>query len=264
MKTARLKSLVILLLLLVNLFLLILLVSQRVQEQSAYRRAAAQLTALLEQNGIALDPDALPRSGPDVPQSVSRDFAAERRFAETLLGETQASEAGGVYRCENAAGSCVFRSSGSMELSGALPCEDPQALCEQLFSAFGYRRISEETENGSYTVRAVRVLGEMTVYNAELALTFSDGALCAAEGSFVPDTALHGETEEMSAVSALVAFLDYRNANGVVCTAISDVQAGCLLQSTSALPMSLVPVWRIETDIYSYYVDRLSGEVTRA
>ena len=65
------------------------------------------------------------------------------------------------------------------------------------------------------------------------------------------------------AVTALVRFLDYRNASGAVCTGITWLSAGYLMQSTTSAPLQLVPVMRVDTDVYSYYVNIISGEVSR-
>ena len=55
MNTARLKNIVILILLLANAFLLVLLFSRRAGENAAHERSVAQLTALLNADGIAFD-----------------------------------------------------------------------------------------------------------------------------------------------------------------------------------------------------------------
>ena len=69
--------------------------------------------------------------------------------------------------------------------------------------------------------------------------------------------------EKNGAVTALVRFLDYRNASGAVCTGITWLSAGYLVQSTTSAPLQLVPVLRVDTDVYSYYVNIVSGEVSR-
>ena len=58
-------------------------------------------------------------------------------------------------------------------------------------------------------------------------------------------------------------FLDHSNLSGEVCTAITDVRGGYLLQSTASAYQRLIPVWRITTDVSEYYVNATNGEVTR-
>ena len=64
-------------------------------------------------------------------------------------------------------------------------------------------------------------------------------------------------------MTALVRFLDYRNASGAVCTGITWLSAGYPVQSTTSAPLQLVPVLRVDTDVYSYYVNIVSSEVSR-
>ena len=94
--------------------------------------------------------------------------------------------------------------------------------------------------------------------------TFSGSTLTTVTGTFLPpiDTSESGETA-LDAVTALVRFLDYRNASGAVCTGITWLSAGYLVQSTTSAPLQLVPVLRVDTDVYSYYVNIVSGEVSR-
>ena len=63
----------------------------------------------------------------------------------------------------------------------------------------------------------------------------------------------------MTTAQALVRFLDYRNAAGVVCSRVAGVR--CVYQLQSASAPRLLPVWEIETDTYVYYVDCETGEV---
>ena len=58
-------------------------------------------------------------------------------------------------------------------------------------------------------------------------------------------------------------FLDYCGVSGVVCTEVSALDSGYLLQSSASAPLRLIPVWRITTDVNNYYVNCKTGEVTR-
>ena len=74
---------------------------------------------------------------------------------------------------------------------------------------------------------------------------------------------LSRRADGIDAVSALVCFLDYCGASGVVCTEVSALESGYLLQSTAVSSLRLAPVWRITTDVNNYYVNCKSGEITR-
>ena len=77
--------------------------------------------------------------------------------------------------------------------------------------------------------------------------------------SFEPPEGVAG----MDGVTALVRFLDYSRGSGEVCTAVTDVRAGYLLQSTASAAQRLIPAWCVSTDVNRYYVNMTSGEVTR-
>ena len=101
------------------------------------------------------------------------------------------------------------------------------------------------------------------IYNASLALTFSDGVLTSVSGTFLSELDEGRRTDGLDAVSALVRFLDYCSVSGAVCTEVSGLDSGYLLQSSSASPLRLVPVWRVATDVNNYYVNSQNGEITR-
>ncbi|MBQ7714157.1 MAG: hypothetical protein IJT71_04620, partial [Oscillospiraceae bacterium] len=138
------------------------------------------------------------------------------------------------------------------------------AFAEALFDACGCAPLSVELDaDGTGTALAVRALPSGTVFNARLELTFRRGSLTAVAGSFVPAVETgEGETN-VDGVTALVRFLDYSNSGGEVCTAVTDVRGGYLLQSTASASQRLLPVWRVTTDVNQYYVNMMTGEVTR-
>ena len=137
-------------------------------------------------------------------------------------------------------------------------------LCADLCVPLGYRTFDVLSDGARTVVTASRFVGELEVCNASLIFTFSGSTLTTVTGTFLPpiDTSESGETA-FDAVTALVRFLDYRNASGAVCTGITWLSAGYLVQSTTSAPLQLVPVLRVDTDVYSYYVNIISGEVSR-
>ena len=258
MNTARLKNIVILILLLANAFLLVLLFSRRAEENAAHERSVAQLTALLSADGIAFD-SALLDGLPDTVLSVqpARDLAAEQALAEGIIGSvTSIDSGGGIYRYYSSdglnSGSCLIRSGGALEAAVSRAVDDPAEFCADLCVPLGYRTFDVLSDGARTVVTASRFVGELEVCNASVT------------GTFLPpiDTSESGETA-LDAVTALARFLDYRNASGAVCTGITWLSAGYLVQSTTSAPLQLVPVLRVDTDVYSYYVNIVSGEVSR-
>ncbi len=266
MNTLRLKNIVIVVLALLNVCLLSMLVTRKAQERAVRERTAAELVQLYAASGVTLPPSLVPVSAaPFAAADPARSLGSEAAFAEAVLGLCTPEEVGGgIYRYVGGAGQCLLRSSGAVEASLDRPVDDPQAFCESLFSSCGYAALSSDLSDGSGTVVAVRVLpGGATVFNAELVLTFSQYRLVAVEGSFVPPVEPNEHKEGIDGVTALVYYLDYSNASGEVCTAISDVRAGYLLQNTASVSQRLVPAWGITTDVSQYYVNSQTGEVTR-
>ena len=263
MNTARLKNIVILILLLANAFLLVLLFSRRAEENAAHERSVAQLTALLSADGIAFD-SALLDGLPDTVLSVqpARDLAAEQALAEGIIGSvTSIDSGGGIYRYYSSDG----LNSGSGDVLSVCYQQNVKAdICADLCVPLGYRTFDVLSDGARTVVTASRFVGELEVCNASLIFTFSGSTLTTVTGTFLPpiDTSESGETA-LDAVTALVRFLDYRNASGAVCTGITWLSAGYLVQSTTSAPLQLVPVLRVDTDVYSYYVNIVSGEVSR-
>ena len=270
MNTARLKNIVILILLLANAFLLVLLFSRRAEENAAHERSVAQLNALLSADGIAFD-SALLDGLPDTVLSVqpARDLAAEQALAEGIIGSvTSIDSGGGIYRYYSSdglnSGSCLIRSGGALEAAVSRAVDDPAEFCADLCVPLGYRTFDVLSDGARTVITASRFVGELEVCNASLIFTFSGSTLTTVTGTFLPpiDTSESGETA-LDAVTALIRFLDYRNASGAVCTGITWLSAGYLVQSTTSAPLQLVPVLRVDTDVYSYYVNIVSGEVSR-
>ena len=270
MNTARLKNIVILILLLANAFLLVLLFSRRAEENSAHERSVAQLTALFTADGIAFDSavlDGLPASVLSV--QPSRDLAAEQALAEGIIGSvTSIDSGGGIYRYYSSdglnSGSCLIRSGGALEAVVSRTVGEPTEFCADLCAPLGYRTFEILNDGARTVVTATRAVDGLDVYNASLTFTFSGSTLTTVVGTYLPpiDTSESGKTV-LDAVTALVRFLDYRNASGAVCTEITWLSAGYLMQSTTSVPFQLVPVLRVDTDVYSYYVNIISGEVSR-
>lgn len=264
MKTTRLKGIVIVILLLVNVFLLFLLLSRRAEENAGRERAAEQLVTLFAGGGITLDPSLLPQNETIPSAESARSEARETAFAERLLSDvTMLDSGGGVSLYTGAEGQCSIRSGGAVDAELSRAVDDPEDFCRKLFRDFGYRCTDTQLSGGSGTVTGVRCEDELLVFNASLTLSFSRGTLTGASGTLLPTLEEGRRSTGVDAFSALVHFFDYRNLSGAVCTRIVSVDSGYLLQSSAAAPLKLLPVWRITTDVNSYYVNYNTGEITR-
>lgn len=261
-KISRLKNMVIVILLLVNVCLLLLLAGRSAQEYVTRTRTEKELVRLFAANGIDLPTAQIPHKPPPVfPAQPIRDRNAESALAEAILGVCVTEDVGGgAYRYQSELGECLFRANGALEASLERPVRDWEMFCNDLFSAYGYRiAAAEVSAEGTGTAAVLRQLSDGAVFNAPLILRFEHGSLLSVSGVFLADAEPVGDESSIDGVTALVRFFDYSKRNGEVCTAVTDMHAGYLLRSTA-----LVPAWRITTDVNRYYVDRMTGEVTRA
>ncbi|MCR5826718.1 MAG: hypothetical protein K6G54_09135 [Oscillospiraceae bacterium] len=266
MKTSRLKNVVIAILALVNVFLLVLLAGRYAQERSVRLRTEEELIRLYTDAGVTLPAALIPRELPHLAAAEpARDPSAESAFAETLLGACAEEDVGGgIYRYRGERGTCLFRSSGSLEAALERSVGNRESFCGNLFTANGYELLSSDVQpDGTGTVVAARMLPNGMVFNARLLLRFYRGSLISVTGSFVPAVEPGEGGTGMDGVTALVRFLDYSRGSGEVCTAVTEVRSGYLLQSTASAAQRLIPAWCITTDVNQYYVNMLTGEVTR-
>ena len=259
MKTSRLKNIVIVILLLVNVFLLFLLLSRRAEERDSNERRVEQLCTLFEKNGVAFDRALLPDEETHLSLSLERDAAREEAFASALLGTAESSNSGGgVSRFTG-----EYGSGGTADALLSRPVDDPESFSKQLFKTFGYTFLTSQLTDGNGSVTGMRSEKGQLIFNASLTLTFSDSSLTGVSGTFLPALDEGRRTDGLDAVDALVHFLDYCSVSGVVCTEVRALDEGYLLQTSSASPLRLQGVWRISTDVSSYYVNCKTGEITR-
>lgn len=266
MKSSHIKSTVIVILALVNVCLLILLVSRRTQERAARSHTVAQLIRLYGESGVELSAALIPEEDLRLTAvDPARDLSAEAAFAEALLGPCESEEVGGgIYRYVGENGQCLLRASGAVEATLDRAADDPEAFSEALFGAHGYALFRSDLSDGSGTVAGVRALSDATVFNAELILTFEQNRLLSAAGFFVPPVESAGERGNgITGVTALVRFLDHSKHSGEVYTAITGVRGGYLLQNAASVSQRLIPAWCVSTDVSKYYVNSITGEVTR-
>ena len=266
METRRLKNIAILLLLLLNAFLLLLLGYQYLQAERAARDTRDQLTELFAAEELVLSGQVDLSQAPLSPLVLSRREEAEAAMAGSLLGGTvaAASQGGGIVTYTGEAGTIQFRSGGGFDGAGlTLAVEDAAGFAREFCRSYGYEDVSVQLTGGSGTVTAQQYVAGVPISGCALAMTFEKGTLTAVSGAHISlESAATEESDQLSCVTALVRFLDYRRTAGAVCSRVEAVSCLYQLQS-SPTSLRLTPLWRIDTDTYAYYVDCSSGEVTR-
>ena len=263
METYRLKNIAIVILLLLNACLLLMLGYQELQSLQTRRRAEDQLRELYQASQLSLGEKLDLSREPLDALVLSRQAETERAIAAALLGgeAVSTSQGGGIYSYEAEHGVIQFRAGGSFYGSRLdVPVEDPEEFSEEFCERFGYETPQLQLAEGGGSAYAGQLLGGVQVANCAVELYFEQGRLVSVAGAHVTleDAAIE-PGEQMSCITALVKFLDYRNSSGVICSEVSEVRCVYQLQNASAL--RLAPVWRIEADTYTYFVDCGTGEV---
>ena len=265
METYRLKNIAILILLLLNAFLLMLLGYQHMQSRQSDADMVEQLQVLFAGNQLSLANSVDLLQPVLSPMTLSRSTDTEARMADVLLGGSaeSASQGGGIYSYTSSAGSLQFRSGGSFDsVHLALSVADISDFVRTFCEDFDYQDVDAQVSGGSGTVTAIQYVAGVPILGCGLTMTFQNGVLMGVSGAHISlDNAALTSEEQLTCASALVRFLDYRSTAGIICSEISSVSCIYCLQESSS---TLVPIWQVETDTYTYLVDASSGEISRA
>ncbi|MBR3704644.1 MAG: hypothetical protein IKM11_04070 [Oscillospiraceae bacterium] len=266
METRRLKNIAIAILLLLNIFLLLLLGYQTLMAHRVERDALEELKVLFASEDLEL------RLGDHSPGesltalTLARKTESEASIATFLMGEavTMSSEGGGIYSYTAQAGTVQFRAGGGFDtVRISRPVGNAMEFMRQFCDKFGYEDIEGDLIDGSGTLTATQHVARVPILGCTIAMVFENHRLVFAAGAHIDLSDAKMESgETLSGVSILVRFFDYRRQEGIVCSEIRDVQCVYQLHSAGNLPR-LSPVWIVETDIYRYLVDGISGEVLR-
>lgn len=266
METCRLKNIAILILLLLNACLLLLLGHQHLQARRARAETEAQLRSLCAANQLALSPQADLDQQPLSPLSLSRHSETEQDIAAYLLGGSvsSTSQGGGIYSFVSENGAIRFRAGGGFDgVDLDLPLDDIPRFFRQFCQQFGYDSQWLELEDGAGEASAVQQVAGVPISGCGVSMRFEGGALTSVTGAHVTlEDAVPEAAEQLGCVTALVRFLDYRAASGTACSAVTDIR--CVYElPAGASPLRLVPMWQVETDTHTYFIDCSNGDVTR-
>ena len=263
----RLKNIMIIILAMLNLALLASLAYRKTAERTAWMRMQEQIVELFAADGVELDGSSIPSSEPASPLTMSRDGKRERAVAAFFLGDALQYEdqGGGIYSYTSHYGVALFRGDGSFDIVGSKPVENVEETCKAFCKTFSYGEpvfVLDDQGNGVAT--ATYLANEQRVYNCTVTIEIEQGMIQMAGGTILPESGILSATERelLSAPAALTAFQKMRRETGAVVSAVTEIYPCYRLQSTTAVPMALVPTWCIVTDTSRYYVNCISGAVT--
>ena len=244
METFRLKNIAILILLLLNIGLLALIASQRWQSRRVESETVRQLETLCQTSQLTLN--------------------SRLQLSQPLLSSLSLSRRGGIDSYSSEKGSIQFRAGGSFDGSRlSVEVDDITEFAQQFCSQFGYQNMTADVNSRSGSVTAVQEVAGVPVYGCTVSLYFEKGVLTGVTGAHVSlENAAVESAGRIDCITALVRFLDYRNAAGVVCSEVTDIQCVYIFQAAAAA-VRLRPAWRVETDTYPYFVDCTTGDISR-
>ena len=273
MERSKLKNIIILILLLVNAFLLLLVGGQLVQEHRAQRTALTNAGLILEQNGIAVSEEALAQMGSAslTARSAARDTQFEATLATALLGEDAActNQSGGLYVYTGKAGSVLFRAGCefSAEFDRPIPTDGERA--DHAAALLRTLKLSAEevsradTASGGVDISFLQTVEGVPVYTCSLVFRYAPEGLTAIEGTLLPAAVSAAGEAALDGATALIRFLSGILDSGDVCSSVTAIRPGYRMAYSFSGSISLSPVWLVSTDASDYYLDGITGQLSR-
>lgn len=273
MEWRKLKNLIILILLTVNGFLLVL-VGIRWEESVRYERSALEQTVqVLERGGIQVDVEAVAAADGLAPMTVERDVEREARLAGVLLDEEVQGDnrGGGLYLYRGGLGEVSLRSGGGLSAeflrNDHWKTDRPEDHAAALLKKLGVEGAltGQGNEGEDVVLRFTQSWNGVPVFSCEVEFVYRDGYLTTLRGALL--MAADGTAEAGQALTlptALMRFSEELGATGDVCSAIRSMEPGYrgTAQSLSG-GARLTPVWLVVTDTANYYLDCVTGALTR-
>ena len=270
MQWSKLKTIILLMLVGVNLFLLAL-VGLRAGQGAYYEDETRQTTIqVLERGGITFVPEELPEDISLPVLALTRNRESEKNVAQALLGTvTQTSESGVRPSYTGPKGTAEFSMNGAFIVTftdGSWQRQPGQSVSDasrNCLEQIGFQAMEEEvlTQGDTTWATYCQVWEDAPVFSCQVTLTWEGESLVRMEGSRLDGTSTPSAQSLLSTPTVLMRFLAGVSQNGYVCSQITDMEPG-YLTSGSSRSVQLTPVWRIDTDTGSYYVDAVSGLVT--
>ena len=273
MEWQKLKNIIILILLVVNGFLLVLAGSRREEAESYERTALEQTVQVLEKGGIQVDVNAVDSAEGLTAMAVDRDLDREAKMVRALLYEEVegGTRGGGLYLYRGALGEVSVRPGGELtaefQEDKRWEADRPEEHAAGLLKKMGVEgtQTGLSEEDGETRVRFRQSWNGTAVFSCELEFTYRDGMLRTLRGSLIPASGGTAEAGQVLTLpTALMRFSEEVGAAGDVCSAIRSMEAGYqgTAQSLSG-GVRLSPVWLVSTDTAEYYLDCITGSLTR-
>lgn len=270
MESRKLKNIVLIILLITNILLLFLMISQRLASRQLQEKTMTDVVQLLEAKGISVKAEGLNKVQFPLSQSVERDQAEEQAAFTQLLGEGTAwTQRGLLTQYDGPLGQAEVWGDGGFSVSllpGAYPLgeEEADTYSRNLLKLLHFTPFSVDSTDNVLTF--TQKVSDSPVFSCQVSLAFEGECLVSIEGDRLPSQAgsSSGGDDPLSVSTLLLRFRSHIIESGDACTAILSAQEGYLMSTSASGKQNLVPVLRLETDTGLYYLDALTGEITRA
>ena len=219
---------ILILLLFVNAFLFVLVMARR-QEAAVYDRTALiQTVQALEGSGIQADTETLSPADNLSLITFTRDPDREEAMAAALLGTavTQDNLGGGLTQYSSEAGTVSFRY--GVDVS--------------------FRQVWEKSP----------------LFSCTITFRYRGGSLESLSGTLlISDLITEEPAQTLSLPTGLMRFLDGILASGDVCSSIRSMTPGYFTIQSYTSDVRMTPMWLISTNAGDYFLDAVSGALTR-
>lgn len=272
MDKSKIKNFIILLLALVNVFLLAIVISGAREKREADASRKEALENVLAEKGLTFNPDiSLPDSVPPL-ISLQRDMDAEYRSISALIGKcTPQDEGGNSFFYDGTDGQATFSGTGEFDAklnSGVISRgKDPVVAAKAALKRMGLECSDIEPiveDDGIKTTVTLYCSWDKTaIYDAAINFDFNSEYLWLIRGVRPLDIkhSIQSSENYPDSVTIIMNFLEYVSNTGYVCNEINDLKIEYSMNSTVSGNCILKPVWCVETNSGTYYVDAQTGNV---
>ncbi|MBE6935397.1 MAG: hypothetical protein E7458_02715 [Ruminococcaceae bacterium] len=247
------KNLILLMLVLINLFLLGNLGYLSYRQSAAERQTIAELSAYLEENGITLDPDLVPRKNPGRSVLVlTRDVTAELGAMSGLLDQSDLSfVSNGQYR--NESGQMALYNGGFLDgsLSGDLNPAELVERCRHL----GARDAHSNVDGDRYELQVY--YAEYPVFNCQVQAEKADAVWLLTGRTCMGRTLRTNSGSERDAVGLLVDLANRLIQDGT--RFVNRIDTGWVAGTIAEVGVRLTPVYKVTADTGDYYINAIDG-----
>lgn len=274
MDKSKLKNLIIAMLVLVNAFLLILVVSNERQAKTArlYREQALQ--NVFSEHGISLA-DSIDLSAVAPAQlSLRRDLKKEQKMLSSLIGSLSVQDMGGnIFYYEGVNGQASFSGTGDFKIllnpgiikAGSDPVSTARATMRKLgYASSDVSEVVIEQSDESTMVTLCCSQSGYSIYNAVVKFDFAPNfTIISGRRPLDVENPATSVLSYLDCNTILMNFLEHIRQSGEICTKISAIETGYIMETAVSGVCTVHPVWYIGADTGDFFINASTGKWER-